>query len=44
MYRSFPEIWDGFVKNFALGLRGQPVTAGLGSRSSRFFRRSHLLP
>ena len=30
MYRSFPEIWDGFVKNFALGLRGQPVTAGLG--------------
>ena len=25
MYRSFSEIWDGFVKNFALGTRGQPI-------------------
>jgi chlorobactene glucosyltransferase len=24
MYRSFRETWDGFVKNFALGLRGKP--------------------
>ncbi len=29
MYRSFREIWEGFVKNFALGVRGQPLlTAG----------------
>ncbi len=27
MYRSFREIWDGFVKNFALGVRGQPLLA-----------------
>jgi len=30
MYRSFGEIWEGFVKNFALGARGRPVTAAFG--------------
>ena len=28
MYRSFGEIWEGFVKNFALGVRGEPLLAG----------------
>lgn len=27
MYRSFGELWEGFVKNFALGVRGQPAMA-----------------
>lgn len=27
MYRSFSEIWHGFVKNFALGVRGEPFLA-----------------
>lgn len=27
MYRSLSEIWRGFTKNFALGLRGQPLLA-----------------
>jgi chlorobactene glucosyltransferase len=30
MYRSFGEIWRGFVKNFALGARGRPIGAALG--------------
>lgn len=30
MYRSFAEIWRGFVKNFALGARGQLHLAALG--------------
>lgn len=30
MYRSFAEIWRGFVKNFAVGARGQPVRAAAG--------------
>jgi chlorobactene glucosyltransferase len=30
MYRSFGEIWNGFVKNFALGARGRPFLAALG--------------
>jgi chlorobactene glucosyltransferase len=30
MYRSFSEIWRGFGKNFALGLRGEPVRAAAG--------------
>ncbi|HTX56871.1 MAG TPA: glycosyltransferase [Candidatus Acidoferrales bacterium] len=30
MYRSFAEIWEGFVKNFALGVRGRPWLAALG--------------
>ncbi len=30
MYRSFREIWNGFVKNFALGARGKPGTTALG--------------
>jgi chlorobactene glucosyltransferase len=25
MYRNFGELWNGFVKNFALGTRGQPI-------------------
>jgi hypothetical protein len=25
MYQSFSEIWNGFVKNFALGTRGRPL-------------------
>lgn len=27
MYRSFRELWSGFVKNFALGVRGRPWLA-----------------
>lgn len=27
MYRSFAQLWEGFVKNFALGVRGQPLLA-----------------
>ena len=27
MYRSFGELWSGFVKNFALGVRGRPFLA-----------------
>ncbi len=30
MYRSFGEIWEGFVKNFALGARDRPLMAALG--------------
>jgi chlorobactene glucosyltransferase len=30
MYRSFAEIWQGFVKNFAIGARGQPLRAAAG--------------
>lgn len=30
MYRSFSEIWNGFVKNFALGARGHEWKAALG--------------
>jgi chlorobactene glucosyltransferase len=30
MYRSFGEIWEGFVKNFALGARGSPARAAAG--------------
>jgi chlorobactene glucosyltransferase len=30
MYRSFGEIWRGFVKNFALGARGQGTQAVAG--------------
>jgi chlorobactene glucosyltransferase len=30
MYRSFGEIWRGFVKNFAIGARGQAAQAALG--------------
>jgi chlorobactene glucosyltransferase len=30
MYRSFGEIWEGFVKNFALGARGRPWLAAFG--------------
>ena len=29
MYRSFVEVWNGFVKNFALGVRGRPVFTAL---------------
>jgi chlorobactene glucosyltransferase len=31
MYRSFTEIWQGFVKNFAIGARGQPLRAIAGT-------------
>jgi chlorobactene glucosyltransferase len=31
MYRCLAEIWQGFVKNFAIGARGQPVRAIAGS-------------
>lgn len=31
MYRSFAEIWHGFVKNFAAGARGHPADALAGS-------------
>ncbi len=31
MYRSFAELWQGFVKNFAIGARGQPVRAIAGT-------------
>ena len=27
MYRSFGELWEGFTKNFALGVRGKPGAA-----------------
>jgi hypothetical protein len=30
MYRSFREIWRGFVKNFAIGARGRTVDALIG--------------
>jgi chlorobactene glucosyltransferase len=30
MYRTFGELWEGFVKNFALGVRGRPAMAALG--------------
>jgi len=30
MYRSLREVWSGFVKNFALGLRGEPLRAAAG--------------
>jgi chlorobactene glucosyltransferase len=30
MYRSLGEIWSGFTKNFALGIRGRPGWASLG--------------
>lgn len=30
MYRTFGELWEGFVKNFALGVRGRPAMAVLG--------------
>lgn len=30
MYRSFGEIWNGFVKNFAVGAAGQPFKAIAG--------------
>ena len=30
MYRSFGELWNGFVKNFALGARGNTALALLG--------------
>jgi chlorobactene glucosyltransferase len=31
MYRSLREIWDGFTKNFALGLRDRPVWGAVGA-------------
>ena len=31
MYRSLREIWQGFTKNFALGLRGRPVWGAIGA-------------
>ncbi len=31
MYRSLREIWFGFTKNFALGLRGRPVWGAIGA-------------
>jgi chlorobactene glucosyltransferase len=31
MYRSLPEIWLGFTKNFALGLRGHSVWGTIGA-------------
>jgi len=30
MYRSLSEIWHGFTKNFALGVRGRPRDAAVG--------------
>jgi chlorobactene glucosyltransferase len=30
MYRSFSEIWHGFVKNFWVGARNQPIRAAIG--------------
>jgi chlorobactene glucosyltransferase len=30
MYHSFVEIWRGFGKNFALGVRGEPLRAAVG--------------
>lgn len=29
MYRTFTELWDGFVKNFALGTRGRPLMTAM---------------
>ena len=31
MYRSFMELWQGFVKNFAIGARGQALRAVAGT-------------
>jgi chlorobactene glucosyltransferase len=31
MYASFPALWEGFVKNFAVGARGRPFDAILGT-------------
>jgi len=31
MYQSFAELWQGFVKNFAIGARGQAVRAVAGT-------------
>jgi chlorobactene glucosyltransferase len=31
MYRSLREIWQGFTKNFALGLRGRPAWGAVGA-------------
>ena len=31
MYRSLREIWEGFIKNFALGLRERPVWGAIGA-------------
>jgi chlorobactene glucosyltransferase len=31
MYRSFSEIWRGFVKNFGIAARGQAATAAAGA-------------
>ncbi|MFY9739383.1 MAG: glycosyltransferase [Candidatus Cybelea sp.] len=31
MYSSFPQIWQGFVKNFAIGARGRPFGAIAGT-------------
>jgi chlorobactene glucosyltransferase len=31
MYASFAEIWQGFVKNFAVGARGRPFDAIVGT-------------
>ena len=31
MYRSLREIWLGFTKNFALGLRGRPIWGAIGA-------------
>jgi hypothetical protein len=30
MYRSFPELWQGFVKNFWVGARDQGLFAAIG--------------
>lgn len=30
MYRSFREIWEGFVKNYAMGARSNPARAAAG--------------
>jgi chlorobactene glucosyltransferase len=31
MYTSFAEIWEGFVKNFAIGARGRPIDTIVGT-------------
>jgi len=31
MYHSLREIWDGFTKNFALGLRGRPLWGAIAA-------------
>lgn len=31
MYQSFAELWEGFVKNFAIGARGQALRAVAGT-------------